>query len=73
MIFDSRGLQSGSFTRKRRDPFWLASLKWTPTWITPDLVELTVKTWRPYYAQPLTIDEAIDRIRSVGRLWKALS
>jgi len=45
----------------------------TPTWITPELVELTVKTWQPYYPQPLTIDEAIDMIRSVGRMWEALS
>lgn len=44
----------------------------TPAWITPELVELTLKTWQPYYKEPLTIDEAISMIRSAGLLFDAL-
>lgn len=44
----------------------------TPSWITPELVELTLKTWQPYYKEPLTIDEAISMIRSAGLLFDAL-
>jgi len=44
----------------------------TPAWITPELVELTLKTWQPYYKEPLTIDEAIGMIRSAGLMFDAL-
>lgn len=44
----------------------------TPSWITPELVELTLKTWQPYYKEPLTIDDAIGMIRNAGLLFDAL-
>lgn len=44
----------------------------TPAWITPELVELTLKTWQPYYSQPLTLDDAIGMIRSAGLIFDAL-
>jgi hypothetical protein len=45
----------------------------TPDWITPELVEATVCTWQPYYKTPLTIDDAIEIIRSAGLLFNAFS
>jgi len=39
---------------------------------TPELVELTLKTWQPYYKEPLTIDDAIGMIRSVGLMFDVL-
>ncbi len=45
----------------------------TPPWITPELVELTLRTWQPYYAHPLTVEEAIDMIRQAGRLFDAFT
>ncbi|MCZ2343622.1 MAG: hypothetical protein LC104_17790 [Bacteroidales bacterium] len=45
----------------------------TPAWITPELVEATIRTWQPYYKTPLTIDDAIEIIRSAGLLFDALS
>lgn len=45
----------------------------TPDWITPELVEATIRTWQPYYKTPLTIDDAIEMIRSVGLLFNAIA
>lgn len=45
----------------------------TPAWITPALVEATIRTWQPYYKTPLTIDDAIEIIRSAGLLFDVFS
>jgi len=45
----------------------------TPAWISADLITDTIATWQPYYAEPLTIDEAIAIIEEVGRLMESLS
>jgi hypothetical protein len=45
----------------------------TPTWITPELVEATIRTWQPYYKTPLLIDDAIEIIRNAGLLFDVLS
>ena len=39
-----------------------------PNWITPELIEHTLRVWQPYYATPLTTDDALAIIQSVGRL-----
>jgi hypothetical protein len=44
-----------------------------PDWITPELVEATIRTWQPYYAEVLSPEEAVTMIVSVGRLFDALS
>ena len=45
----------------------------TPTWITPELVERTIKVWQPHYHDVITAEEAVTMIQSVGRLFLALS
>jgi hypothetical protein len=45
----------------------------TPAWITPELVEATIRTWQPYYKTPLTTDDAIEIIRNAGLLFDVLS
>lgn len=45
----------------------------TPKWITPELVELTLRTWQRYHAHPLTVEDAIDMIRNAGRMFDAFS
>lgn len=45
----------------------------TPDWITPELIEATIRTWQPYYKEVLTPEEAVTMILSVGRLFDALS
>ena len=44
-----------------------------PDWITPELVEATIRVWQPYYAEILSPEEAVTMIQSVGRLFLALS
>jgi len=45
----------------------------TPDWITPELIEATIRTWQPYYQATLTPEEAVTMILQVGRLFQALS
>jgi len=45
----------------------------TPDWITPELVEETIRVWQPYYKDVLTPEEAVTMILDVGRLFDALS
>ena len=44
-----------------------------PDWITSELIQKTISVWQPYYATPITIDEAVGMIHSVGMLVDALS
>ena len=44
-----------------------------PDWITPELVDETIRVWQPYYKDVLTPEEAVTMISNVGRLYQALS
>src|SRR5256885_801485 len=44
----------------------------TPPWITAELANQTIATWQPSYAQPLTLQDAIQILLSVGQLIEAL-
>ena len=45
----------------------------SPDWITPELVEATIRTWQPYYEAILTPEDAVTMIMGVGRLFEVLS
>jgi hypothetical protein len=45
----------------------------TPGWITPELVEQTIRVWQPYYQAVLTPEDAITMILNTGRLFEAFS
>jgi hypothetical protein len=45
----------------------------TPDWVTMDLVRETVRVWQPYYATPISLDEAVTILRRVGQLFGVLS
>ena len=45
----------------------------TPRWISPELIAETLQTWQPYYQEPLTPEEAVAIIKSVGRLVDVLT
>lgn len=45
----------------------------TPEWVSAELLALTIRTWQPYYSEPLTPEEAIAIIRNVGRLMDVLT
>ena len=40
----------------------------TPAWITVEMIEDTLRTWQPYYDQPLTVTDALEILIHVGRL-----
>lgn len=44
-----------------------------PAWVTATLVEHTLRVWQPYYANPLTVEDAIDIMQAVGQLVTLLS
>ncbi len=44
-----------------------------PLWITPELVAHTLRVWQRYYEQPLTPEDALEIIRSAGRMMDVLS
>ena len=44
-----------------------------PTWITKELVEQTLRVWQPYYAHPLTVEDAVDIMQAAAGLFKALA
>lgn len=43
-----------------------------PSWITAELVQLTIKVWQPFYRVQLTIEEAVQIILNAGRLFGVL-
>ncbi len=45
----------------------------TPVWITAKLIALTQKVWQPYYAKPLSSEDAVTIVRNVGKLFGVLS
>lgn len=45
----------------------------TPNWITPELIERTIRVWQPYYEALLTPEDAVTMILNVGRLFDVLS
>jgi hypothetical protein len=45
----------------------------SPDWITPELIEATIRTWQPYYEAILTPEDAVTMIMGVGRLFEVLS
>jgi hypothetical protein len=45
----------------------------TPDWITPELVEATIRVWQPYYEALLTPEDAVTMILNVGRLYLVFS
>jgi hypothetical protein len=45
----------------------------TPDWITPELIEQTIRVWQPYHQAVVTTEEAVTMIQTVGHLFQALS
>jgi len=43
-----------------------------PTWITPEVIEDTLRTWQRYYRKPLTHDDAIEILLNTGNLFRIL-
>ena len=44
-----------------------------PSWITAELIQLTLKVFQPRYPTALTLDDAVAMLLNVGRLFSELS
>ena len=44
----------------------------TPRWVTLELVAQTLTVWQPFYAEPLTVEDALEILLTSGRLLEAL-
>ena len=49
------------------------ALQSIPSWITPELIADTVRTWQRYYTKPLTANDAVGILMGVGNLFASLS
>jgi hypothetical protein len=59
--FPSQGDESGAATA-------------APAWITPALIDLTLRIWQPFYKKAqLTTQDAVQILLNVGRLFGAFS
>ena len=62
---------------QRADPDAAAAVRGVradlPAWITADLIAETLRVWQPYYAPPLTPEDAIGILLNVGNLFGVLS
>lgn len=44
-----------------------------PDWITPELIEETLRVWQPYYASPLTPKDAVGILERAGEVLRVLA
>ncbi len=45
----------------------------SPSWVTEELIELTLKTWQPFYANQLIEADALEMIMGVDQLFGIVS
>ena len=62
---------------RKPDPVDSATLPVVPTgapaWVTPELIEKTVKVWQPYYEEELIPEDALAIILGAGRVFEYLA
>lgn len=44
-----------------------------PAWVSCELIEETIRVWQPYYAESLTVDDAVAIIQAVQQLLREIS
>ena len=44
----------------------------TPSWVTQQLLMSTLDVWQPFYAEPLTAEDALEILLSASRVLDAL-
>jgi hypothetical protein len=44
-----------------------------PSWVTPELIEHTLRVWQPYYADRLTAEDALAMILDAAGLLNSLA
>ena len=43
-----------------------------PSWVTGELIELTLRTWQPFYSHQLIEQDALEMIMGVDRLFEVM-
>ncbi len=44
-----------------------------PSWVTPELIEHTLRVWQPFYQHQLIPEDALEMIRGVAEIVEVLS
>lgn len=44
-----------------------------PAWITPQLIDLTLRVWQPFYHVQLAAQDAVQILLNAGRLFSVLA
>lgn len=44
-----------------------------PSWVTADLINLTMRIWQPFYTHQLIPEDALEMIMGVDRLFEIMS
>jgi hypothetical protein len=44
-----------------------------PAWITVELIEETIRVWQPYYADTLSVSEALEILKGAERILQMLA
>ena len=60
-------MKSDRATAEREDGHG-RSARTVPDWITPELIDETIRVWQPYYREPLTRQDAIEMLSDISRL-----
>ena len=50
----------------------VVTVRGAPSWITPEVVEDTLKTFRPHYGEKMTPQDALEFLLNVGQLFELL-
>ena len=59
---------SDSHGRSDESPFTVQVPAGAPRWVTPELIEHTLRVWQPYYRDPLIPEDALEMIMGVSRI-----
>ena len=65
-------MKSDRATAEREDGHG-RSARTLPDWITPELIDETIRVWQPYYGRELTEDDAVFILDGTARLFAVLN
>jgi hypothetical protein len=57
----------------RHNPTVVAVPAGAPSWVTPELIEHTLRVWQPFYQDQLIPEDALEIILNIGCLVDVLS
>ena len=70
IVFAKQVRETRKTVEKKRDEVLPAG---TPQWISMDLVRDTIETWQPFYSSALALQDAVNILLGMGRLFRVLA